>query len=225
MRQIYPDLWQTSPESPIPNMPDVVAHAYLLVREKGNILFYNIGREAIGEPNGSDDLSRIEDLGGVSHQFLGHWHEASPALLRIQHRFGSELGVHRDDAAEVERAGDVAPDLMFNGRETLLDDIEIIPTPGHTAGSVSFRYRSPHGRTYLFTGDAIVPWRTSWTAAPLKESDRAKIHESLALLGTLKPDVVMAAAALGTDTLQEVSDEKWRAAIAAAQRTVDREIA
>jgi glyoxylase-like metal-dependent hydrolase (beta-lactamase superfamily II) len=225
MRQLFPDLWQTSTEHPIPGMPDVISNAYLLVREKGNLLFYNTGREAIGTHSDAEDFDRIEELGGIAHQFLGHWHEASPALLRIQHRFGSELGVHRDDAAEVERAGDVAPDLMFNGRETLLDDIEIIPTPGHTAGSVSFRYRSPHGRTYLFTGDAIVPRRDSWTAAPLKESDRTKIRESLALLGTLKPDVVMAAAALGTDTLQEVGDEKWRAAIATAERTVDREIA
>jgi glyoxylase-like metal-dependent hydrolase (beta-lactamase superfamily II) len=223
MRQICPDLWQTSREHPIPGRPDVVSHAYLLLRDKGNVLFYNTGREAVGAVSDEGDLRRIEELGGIGHQFLGHWHEASASLDPIRRRFGSKLVVHRDDARAVERETGAEPDELIEGRGVWLEDIEAIPTPGHTAGSVSYLYRSPHGRSYLFTGDAIVPSGDSWTAAPLEESDRGLIKASLALFGQLEPDVVIAAAALDTDTLQEVSKESWRSAIAAAERTVDRE--
>jgi hydroxyacylglutathione hydrolase len=222
MRQIYPDLWRTSPEKPIPGMPNVVSHAYLLVRDKGNILFYGAGREP-GRDVPESDLSRIEELGGIDHQFLAHWHEASQSLEPIRRRFDSKLVVHRDDATAVERETGAVPDELIAGPDVWLDDIEVIPTPGHTAGSASFLYRSPHGRSYLFTGDAIVPSGDSWTAAPLEESDRGLIKASLALFGQLEPDVVIAAAALDTDTLQEVSKESWRLAIAAAEQTVDRE--
>jgi hydroxyacylglutathione hydrolase len=225
MRQIYPDLWQTSTERPISNMPDVVSHAYLLLRDDGNVLFYGTGREGIGEVSDSADLDRIEELGGITHQFLGHWHEASPSLDTIRRRFGARLVVHRDDAAAVERETGTSPDEPITGRQSWLGNIEAVPTPGHTAGSVSYLYRSPHGRTYLFTGDAIVPSRDSWTAAPLKESDKTKLRESLAVLGSFNPDVVMAAAALGTDTLREVTSESWREAIATAERTVHRRAA
>jgi hydroxyacylglutathione hydrolase len=224
MRQIFPDLWQSSAERPIPNMPNVVSNAYLLTRASGNVLFYNIGREGALPAENSADLSHIDDLGGISLQLLGHWHEASPSLVRIQHQFGSELGVHRDDATRVEAEGGLVPERLFSGRETLLD-IDVIPTPGHTAGSVSFLYRSPHGRTYLFTGDTIVPSGNGWTAAPLRESDRTKLRESLTLLGSLKPDVVIAAAAVGTGTLQEVTEESWREAIDGAERSMRRRAA
>ena len=40
MEQIYPDLWQTRAEHPFPS---VTSHAYLLVRDNGNILFYSSG--------------------------------------------------------------------------------------------------------------------------------------------------------------------------------------
>jgi hypothetical protein len=36
MQQIYPDLWKTEPEHPVPDkLPDLMMHAYLLVREQG----------------------------------------------------------------------------------------------------------------------------------------------------------------------------------------------
>src|SRR5262245_39299962 len=38
MKQIYPDLWVTEPEHPLPELPDLMMHAYL-VRQAGNVLF------------------------------------------------------------------------------------------------------------------------------------------------------------------------------------------
>jgi hypothetical protein len=56
VEQIYPDLWQTATEHPVPESPDGVANAYLLVRPAGNVLFYSTGREAIGPVNDADEL-------------------------------------------------------------------------------------------------------------------------------------------------------------------------
>jgi hydroxyacylglutathione hydrolase len=41
MKQIYPDLWQTSPEHPFG--PQMATHAYLLTRGTGSVLFYSSG--------------------------------------------------------------------------------------------------------------------------------------------------------------------------------------
>lgn len=70
MRQIYPDLWQTSPEHPLASSP-TVCNAFLLVREEGNVLFYSTGREAVGRVDDRADHDRIENLGGVDHVLLG----------------------------------------------------------------------------------------------------------------------------------------------------------
>jgi hypothetical protein len=36
MKQLYPDLWRTAPEHPLSDdLPDLMMHAYLLVREQG----------------------------------------------------------------------------------------------------------------------------------------------------------------------------------------------
>ncbi|MFC6488696.1 MBL fold metallo-hydrolase [Nitratireductor sp. GCM10026969] len=220
MRQIYPDLWQTSPERPIPDTPEATSHAYLLLRDGGNILFYGTGREEGGSPKEEDDLRRIQNLGGISHQILAHWHEAAPSLAHIREMFGSKLCCHERDASDVARIGKIEVDQVFRRAETALGDIEVIPTPGHTAGSTCFLYRSPHGKTYLFSGDTIVPARDSWLSAALGGS-KADLRNSLELLRNLKPDAVMAAGALGPDTYREIaSPAVWQAAIEATEQAL-----
>jgi hydroxyacylglutathione hydrolase len=222
MRQIFPDLWQTSLERPVPGEPQGAARAYLLTRGDGNIVFNNIGREAIGTPNEEADLEQIATLGGITHQLLGHWHEASPSLPKIKERFGSTLAVPEQDADAVRREGSVVPDLTFASRQTYLGDIEVIPTPGHTVGSTCYLYRSPHGRTYLFTGDTIVPNHDSWIAAGFEDEEgQPALRRSLALLSELEPDVVLAAGALGDETFREVSRSDWDSAIKAALISLD----
>jgi glyoxylase-like metal-dependent hydrolase (beta-lactamase superfamily II) len=217
MRQLYPDLWQTSLERPVPSEPRAAAHAYLLVRDGGNLLFYSPGREAIGKPDDEADLERIGELGGITHQILAHWHEASPSLRKIKERFGSMLAVHERDAEAVKREGGTVPDVTFGSRQVLLGDVEMIPTPGHTAGSASFLYRSPHGRTYLFVGDTIVPDGDSWLAFAFEdEKGQPSLRRSLELLRGLDTDVVLAAGALGDETFKEIVRGAWPAAVDAA---------
>lgn len=214
MKQIYPDLWQTHLGRPIRSAPRVSSHAYLLTRDAGNVLFYNTGREAIGQVEDDADLRRIEELGGITHQLLAHWHEASPSLAKIRARFGSTLVAHEKDAGAVAREGGVAPDLRLGERKMLLGDIEMIPTPGHTAGSVCYLHKSWHGRTYLFTGDTMFPDGSSWgTVAFEDEPGQRNLRKSLELLRGLKPDVALAAAALGDETYREFTGAEWNAAV------------
>ncbi|WP_339832967.1 MBL fold metallo-hydrolase [uncultured Parvibaculum sp.] len=205
MKQIYPDLWQTAPEQPVAEAPSLVTHAFLLTREDGNVLFYSSGHTA--------EHRRIAELGGLRRQYLSHQDEVGPALAEIKEKFGSELVSHGAEKQEVGKA--VAPDRTFDARETHLGNIEIIPTPGHTRGSTCYLVRSPHGKTYLFTGDTLfMDSNGRWQAGLLPFSDAAKLRSSLELLRTLTPDVVISSAAPdGKHPVNEVTPQDWRAAV------------
>jgi glyoxylase-like metal-dependent hydrolase (beta-lactamase superfamily II) len=211
MRQIYPDLWLTEPEHPAPDeLPDLMMHAYLLVREEGNILFCRSEHEA--------DHRQIRDLGGITHQYLTHWHEAAPGLARIKDMFGSKLVCHRLAEAVVSRFSPV--DLTFETRDVHLGAIEVIPTPGHTAGSTCFCFRSPHGKTYLFAGDTLFPSRGSWEAVVFDDGNEADLRGSLALLRGLEPDVVLCGASVGDVPFKAMSRAEWHAALDQAVRSL-----
>lgn len=217
MRQIYPDLWQSSPEHPLPSYPHTICNAYLLVREAGNVLFYCTGREAIGRVDDRADQDRMEELGGVGHLLLAHWHEASPSVRRIRDRFGAAVICHARDAPVVEKEGGTAPDATFWERQMLLGDIEALPTPGHTVGSACYFHSSPHGQAYLFTGDTIWPARGSWTSVTFEDDPKQSAHRSsLDLLATLEPTVVLSAVAPG-ETFKEIAPSDWPSAVEAAQ--------
>jgi hypothetical protein len=80
MTQIRDDLWQTRTESPFPGL---TTHAYVWRGPNGNILFYSPASDA--------DFEAIQELGGVSAQYLSHLDEAGPMLARVADRFGSRL--------------------------------------------------------------------------------------------------------------------------------------
>ena len=211
MQQLYPDLWVTEPEHPLPDeMPDLTMHAHLLLREAGNVLFCR-------SEHPTDHL-RIRDLGGMARQYLTHWHEAAPGLARIKEMFGSKLLCHRLAEDIVARFSPV--DLTFDRREIHLGDIEAIPTPGHTAGSSCFVYRSPHGGTYLFAGDTVFPSRGCWEAVVFEDGNEAHLRTSLAALRTLEPDVVLCGAAVADVPFRAASRTEWHAVLDQATRSM-----
>jgi glyoxylase-like metal-dependent hydrolase (beta-lactamase superfamily II) len=214
MKQIYPDLWVTEAEYPLPHeVPDLMMFAYLLVRERGNVLFCRAEHDA--------DHRRIEELGGITHQYLTHWHEAAPGLERIKQRFGSQLVCHRRAEQSVSKFSPV--DVTFETRQLHLGDIEVIPTPGHTAGSSCFRFRSPHGKTYLFAGDTIFPSRGSWQAVAFDDGNKMDLKSSLALLRALDTDVVLCGASVANVPFKAMSRSEWDAALTQATQALDKE--
>ena len=210
MKQIYPDLWITEPEHALPELPDLMMCAYLLVRPTGNVLFCRSEHDA--------DHRRIRELGGITHQYLTHWHEAAPGLARIKDMFGSKLVCHR--LAEEIVGKFAAVDVAFDTRHVHLGDIEVIPTPGHTPGSTCFRYRSSHGQTYLFAGDTLFPSRGRWEAVVFEDGSASDLKQSLALLRGVDADVVLCGVAVADVPFRAMSRAEWHAALEQAARSL-----
>lgn len=202
MKQIYPDLWQTEAEHPFSG---VTSHAYLLTKEDGNVLFYSSGV--------TRDYDEMASLGGVAWQYLSHRDEAGPSLLQIKQRFGSQLCCHRLEEKSIRQTAPI--DCLFDEREVRLGNVEIIPTPGHTEGSVCFFVRLPKGGKYLFTGDSIYMNDGVWEVRINRFSLSAKsaIKKSLLLLRDLDPSVVISSASMGSAAYKEVTPDEWRSIV------------
>lgn len=197
MKQIFQDLWQTNAEHPFG--PGMSTHAYLLIRDTGNVLFYSSGH--------SDEHHNILQVGGIIRQYLSHRDETGGALLKIKQMFGSQLCCHKLEEAAISAVCPV--DLTFSNREFHLGDIEVIPTPGHTDGSTCFMFKSPHGLSYLFTGDTIFPDHDSW-GTYVSVTHRHTLKGSLGQLRNLEPDVVISSASNGPYSFREMLPGQWQ---------------
>jgi glyoxylase-like metal-dependent hydrolase (beta-lactamase superfamily II) len=202
MRQLYPDLWQTSVEM---RFGTLRTHAYFLEHSDGNALIYHSAQEA--------DLSRISKMGGVAHQYLSHNHEIVPGLHATSSRLGGQLcGHERMQPYFGARKG---LDIAFQTLDTEqhAGGLEVIFTPGHTDNNACYRYASPHGKTYLFTGDTIYLDQGEWRTLVMTGDggDRSTLHETLLRLGEMPADVLITSAAVGDMRIVEVTRSEWRA--------------
>ncbi|KAM7487886.1 hypothetical protein LguiB_025370 [Lonicera macranthoides] len=119
------------------------ATSYLIVHSEGNIL--------IDSPRYTESLARnIEMLGGVRHMFLTHKDDVADHE-KWSKRFSCTRIIHSKDV-ELSTA-DVENKLEGKGPWSLNDDIELIHTPGHTAGSVCLFYKP---LKVLITGDHLL---------------------------------------------------------------------
>jgi glyoxylase-like metal-dependent hydrolase (beta-lactamase superfamily II) len=170
-----------SPPQPLPFAPTLHARAFLLRRDRGNILVYSVT---------GLDAAAIEDLGGVSRHYLNHRHEAMFASDRV----AAPLFVHEREHDAVAKAYNIRG--TFSRRHTFEDDFDVIPTPGHTPGATAYLWDNGRHR-FLFTGDTIYLDRGEWRAAVLGSSDRSAYVESLELIRGLDFDVLVPWAATG----------------------------
>lgn len=200
MKKIYDDLWQTSLVNPFEGLN---TYAYFLQRSEGNVLFYNTSN--------LDDIEEISSLGGLTFQYLSHRHESGDSLSIIKSKFGSQLC--SDDLEEPFIK--LSVDIVFSARQIHSSNIEIIPTSGHTDGGLCFFYESPFGLKYLFTGDVIFQRNGQWGTLifPKHGGNAEKLVESLSILRSLEPNVVLCSASVGDISFVEVTQEEWRAGI------------
>jgi glyoxylase-like metal-dependent hydrolase (beta-lactamase superfamily II) len=185
-------LYASSPEA-LPFAPSIDIRAFLLRRERGNLLLYSVSGQAF-------DADLVEDLGGVSRQYLNHRHEAMFASDGLT----VPLFVHQDERRSVEQSMPVRG--AFSRRHMLDEDFEVIPTPGHTRGATAYLWDTGRQRL-LFTGDTIYLDEGEWVAAMLRSSDRASYLESLALIRALDFDVLVPWAATGGQPYHALTDE------------------
>jgi hydroxyacylglutathione hydrolase len=208
--QIRDDLFQTRTDSPLPGL---TTHAYLWRRPSGNVLFYSPATDA--------DFDAIDELGGVAAQYLSHLDEAGPNLARIADRFGRPLHAPAAELETISKHGRV--DVPLEGRRHIdTNDVEVLPTPGHSDGSTCYLVRGVGGEKYLFTGDTMFPagdgtWSTFLVPG---RGDAAAIRESLKLLGTVEPDIVISSAFGGETAIEAVGAERWSECIAQALASV-----
>ncbi|MFG1932831.1 MBL fold metallo-hydrolase [Mycobacterium sp. NPDC048908] len=210
MTQIREDLWQTRTDSPFPGL---TTHAYLWQRSGGNILFYSLASDA--------DFDAIDDLGGISAQYLSHLDEAGPMLARIAERFGSRLHAPAAELAAINRHARV--DVPVGPRRHVDENgLEVIPTPGHSDGSTCYLVEGAGGKKYLFTGDTMFPtgdgtWATF--LAPGRGS-AAALRSSLEALAAVQPKVVISSAFGGDTAIEAVDNGRWRECLDEALKTV-----
>ncbi len=199
MKQLYPDLWQTKQEHPFAGLN---THAYFLQRPEGNVLFYNTSYQ--------EELAHIIQLGGINYQYLSHRHEVGSSLNEIKKQCQALLCCHELEASVITEKYEV--DISFTTQVIHSENIHIIPTPGHTNGSLSFMYQSPYGKTYLFTGDTLYQDNGIWKTLVLKNQGgcRNDLINSLVLLHELDVDVVLCSASVGELSTAGVTPEEWK---------------
>lgn len=129
-------------------------NSYVL-HDQGHVLFIDPGRYA---KTIAEAVNRDETVDGI---LLTHGHEDhTGAADDLADMFETDIYMHENDLALTDpayakMAGYCAP--VYHTVKPLsakmkigVFDIEVIETPGHTAGSVCFRYRN-----LLFTGDTL----------------------------------------------------------------------
>lgn len=184
-------LYASAPQQ-LPFALGLDVRAFLLQREQGNVLIYSVGDlEA--------DASAIDARGGVSRWYLNHGHEAMFGSAWVS----APLFVHERDRDAVAERLHVRG--TFSRRHTLDDDLEVIPTPGHTPGATAYLWDTGELRL-LFTGDTIYLDEGEWAGAVLASSDRKAYIDSLELLKGLDFDVLVPWAATAGQRYYAVTD-------------------
>lgn len=118
------------------------ATSYFIKRDQGNIL--------IDSPRYFKRLSKkLQKLGGIKLQLLTHKDDV--ADTNLYHKdFLSKRFIHIHD--KNNRSKDFEEFINQTQPFDLDSDIKVIPTPGHTKGSICFLYK----KKYLFTGDHLA---------------------------------------------------------------------
>lgn len=155
-----------TPTAPLPFLDGVVVRSFLLERPQGNLILYNA-------PGVSEVADEILKMGEPDRLLLNHHHEAMYGAPRLD----VPVWVHEADRARV----DVPIAGTFSERQMIGDDLEVIPTPGHTPGATTFLWDNGDHRL-LFPGDSLWVQGGEWKAVLLGDSDRAAYLDSLARL-------------------------------------------
>jgi glyoxylase-like metal-dependent hydrolase (beta-lactamase superfamily II) len=196
MQTVIPGLHASAPEA-LSFAPSIHVRAFLLQRERGNVLIYST-------PAVAGERAAIDALGGISHHYLNHWHEVAIGDGDGAGGPGAPLFCHEDDRKEVSDRVEVAG--SFSARHMVDDDLEAIPIPGHTPGATAYLWDSGAHRC-LFTGDSLFLREGEWVAAVLDSSDPVAYIESLELIKDLDFDMLVPWAATAGQPFHAVTDK------------------
>lgn len=176
LETVFPGLWSTQP-SVLPYDAEILIRSFLLERAVGNVIVYN-------SPGITSAVAHIRDAGDVTRLLINHGHEAMYGEPVVD----VPVFVHERDRAETARSMHVAG--VFTKRQMIDDDLEVISTPGHTAGTTSYLWNNGEHR-FVFTGDFVSIDHGEWRAVVLDSNLRTQYLDSLALIRKSDFDVLV----------------------------------
>ena len=181
MERLFEDVYRILPTKITPSK-----YSSLFVRrDAGNLLFSCFG----GHSSINGSFHAIESLGGVAWHLLGDMHFAARYNDDVDRRFGTVTQCSELEAPDVQRKVRNVLGFRF-ARHELTPGVEVIPTPGHRPGAVSFLV-PVGGRRCLFVGDSIYHDGKAWRALASKKNRKIMLA-TLNSLADIEFDVLLA---------------------------------
>ena len=156
-----------------------------VTRAEGNLLFSCLGGHSSIEGSFGD----MDALGGVALHLLGDMHFAARYNDDVDSRFGVTMMCSELEGPDVRRKVKDVITFPFE-RHVLAPGVEVIPTPGHRPGAVSYLVDVGERRS-LFAGDSIYHDGDTWMC-PVSKKNRNKMLATLDVLAGIEFDVLLA---------------------------------
>lgn len=174
------------------------------VRPEGNLLFSCLG----GHSSIEGSFDAMDALGGVALHLLGDMHFAARYNDDVDTRFGVATMCSEVEEPDVRRKVKTVVAFPFE-RHMLAPGVEVIPTPGHRPGAVSYRVEVG-GRRCLFAGDSIYHDGDNWMC-PVSRKNRKTMLATLDLLAEVDFDVLLSNTGAGNPVCCVEVDDAARA--------------
>jgi len=181
MQRLFEDVYRILPTKVTPTK-----YSSLFVkRGAGNLLFSCLG----GHSSFEGSFDEIDALGGVALHLLGDMHFAARYNDDVDERFGVTTMCSEVEGPDVRRKVKNVATFPFE-RHVLAPGVEVIPTPGHRPGAVSYLVDAG-GRRCLFAGDSIYHNGDEWMC-PVSKKNRKTMSATLDHLAEIDFDVLLA---------------------------------
>ncbi len=130
-----------------------IAPSFLAIRPSGNLIF--------GNGNGASEyFPAIKKLGTVKGVYIGDRHQGKIPSAAAKY-FKAPLCCSNEEAKVIKKKSVTIDEIVPFNQHKLYDDLEAIPTPGHTAGALSYLWHCGKNKV-LFIGDTIVYVDGEW---------------------------------------------------------------
>ncbi len=149
---------------------------FLIVRPTGNILLGTVADISVY-------YSKIKELGPVIAILLGDRHQGKGEILSTAKLFNAPICCSKIESKVLHKNGVTVDNIIKYEQHYLYDDLEVIPTPGHTPGALSYLWKMDE-RKVLFIGDTVVPINDEWEIW-VNKPNRGKMIETMELLKKL----------------------------------------
>ncbi|MDE0661920.1 MAG: hypothetical protein OXI79_19995 [Gammaproteobacteria bacterium] len=180
MQSLFDDVYRILPTKITPTKYS----SLFAVRPDGNLLFSCLGGHSSIEGSFDD----MDALGGVALHLLGDMHFAARYNDDVDERFDVATMCSEVEGGDVRRKVKKVVTFPFE-RHMLASGVEVIPTPGHRPGAVSYLV-DVGGRRCLFAGDSIYHGGDNWMC-PVSRKNRKTMLATLDLLAGIDFDVLL----------------------------------